>query len=458
MSQVISTTNLGVATLRSGAARWVGAVCLALLAATLYHWLGNPRVIVEANPQVLLTTPRGITLQLRTVSGPRSDTVSRQLVYANALGMTLYLLDPGVRPKPAVCTGDCAAQWTPAIAPPEASPGRDWSLKINADGTRQWTFRGAALYRFAGDKQIGDTKGDGVDGRHAAVFQPGAGMQLPDAVNAEENADANGVVLVDSRGMTLYVRDSDATPSLRSCENRDDCAPHFAPLMAPEVAIPTGDFSTTARDDGITQWAYRGGSLYTFDGDRRPGDANGIWANAGFRAALITNHFMPANVMIHPSVELGTILATTSGLTLYIRDRPMLNSNHIFRESRGAPELGRALGTASCDEDCTKTWLPLIAPADALPTGYWDIATRSDGRRQWVYKGYALYTYSLDQPGDTRGNDHYDLVQISDGSRAASDSRKPIDEGAAAAVAAFVPYGPTDGIGPGVMNWHAVVP
>jgi len=36
-------------------------------------------------------------------------------------------------------------------------------------------------------------------------------------------------------------------------------------------------------------------------------------------------------------------------------------------------------------------------PADALPSGFWTIATRDDGARQWAYQGYPVYTNANDK-------------------------------------------------------------
>jgi hypothetical protein len=83
--------------------------------------------------------------------------------------------------------------------------------------------------------------------------------------------------------------------------------------------------------------------------------------------------------------------------------------------SRGNPMVGHILGTASCDADCTKTWRPLVAAADAQPSGYWEVATRADGTRQWTYRGYAVYTYANDQkPGDMRGVDELQVMGPTD--------------------------------------------
>ncbi len=50
--------------------------------------------------------------------------------------------------------------------------------------------------------------------------------------------------------------------------------------------------------------------------------------------------------------------------------------------------------------------IPFLAPTNAQPRGFWSVAKRSDGGRQWVYEGYALWTYDGDRkPGDMNGND-----------------------------------------------------
>jgi hypothetical protein len=80
---------------------------------------------------------------------------------------------------------------------------------------------------------------------------------------------------------------------------------------------------------------------------------------------------------------------------------------------------------------------------------------RPEGTRQWVYRGYALYTYAGDGPGETRGNDIYELGRV--GERTASSV---LPAAATAAPAQAVPVDPATatGAGVGAMFWHAVVP
>jgi predicted lipoprotein with Yx(FWY)xxD motif len=443
--------------MKPGATLWVGAVGAALLAAMVTHWLPHRESVADANtPAAPLATPPGITLQLRTVAGRARRAANLPPVYADTDGMTLYSSDEDARLGKPSCSDECAAQWPPAVAAQGASAVGDWSLAARADGTRQWAYRGAPLYKSARDTAVGDAKGDGTPGWHVAVFRPEAGVTLPDAILVREIPDAAGAGLVDSSGMTLYVFDGDAAHSAPSCAGGADCPRHWAPLEAPQIANAQGDFSVIAQDDGITQWAYRHRPLYRYDGDQRAGEANGIGTDARFRVALIVRYFMPADAMIRRTAELGAILTTASGATLYERDRPASDEIHIFRESHGPPALGRSFGTAACDEHCARGRPPFAAPAGALPCGYWDIAGRADGRRQWVYKGYVLYTYASEGPGEIRGNGIYDLAQVSDdtGEGDGATPRAPV-----AGADPFVPAGgDVAGIGVGALFWHAVVP
>jgi predicted lipoprotein with Yx(FWY)xxD motif len=241
--------------------------------------------------------------------------------------------------------------------------------------------------------------------------------------------------------LPLYAFDGGAA---YPCCGGDDCARLWHPLEAPAIGNAVGNFSVIARDDGMTQWMYRGKPLYTFAADRGPGDVKGSGADSRFRVALVTRYFMPTAATIRRTLELGDILATRSGATLYQRDRVTMEELHQFRTDHGAPALGRWFGTATCDENCTKDWPPFGAPSDALPGGYWDIATRAGGARQWVYKGFALYTHAADKPGDTGGNGIYDLQQI-DGAETSVDPNGSIRAAA-------------PGAGVGAMFWHAVVP
>src|SRR5580698_8842020 len=105
---------------------------------------------------------------------------------------------------------------------------------------------------------------------------------------------------------------------------------------------------------------------------------------------------MPASVSIQRTAGQGNVLATRQGMTLYRRDGYILQSGGGHSLRRGQPPrpaVGRDIGTnARCDGACAQVWHPFTAPADAKPQGFWSVAVRDDGARQWVYQGYALWT------------------------------------------------------------------
>lgn len=86
-----------------------------------------------------------------------------------------------------------------------------------------------------------------------------------------------GDVLVDAEGMTVYLFTPDkGTES--TCEG--ECEAIWPPVIA-EGKPTAGEgatsaaLGTTKRKDGTTQVTYEGHPLYTFSGDKAPGEANG---------------------------------------------------------------------------------------------------------------------------------------------------------------------------------------
>ena len=97
---------------------------------------------------------------------------------------------------------------------------------------------------------------------------------------ATTGESAKGPTLVDAKGMTLYTFDKDAGGK-SMCNGR--CAENWPPLTAASGSAASGDWTTVTRDDGTTQWAYKGKPLYTWTKDTKPGDIagdgflNGAW-------------------------------------------------------------------------------------------------------------------------------------------------------------------------------------
>jgi predicted lipoprotein with Yx(FWY)xxD motif len=334
--------------------------------------------------------------------------------FADARGMTLYTYDGDATPGKSSCAGDCAKSWQPLAAPPDAKAAGDWSPIVRDDGVRQWAYRGKPLYLSAGDAQPGDAAGNGADGLWHVARAVADDIATPASVALRPVANALGDVFVDYRGMTLYVFDGDA-PGSPACV--DSCLKSWTPLAAGALARPSGDWSIAVRADGSRQWSYDGRPLYSYAGDAKPGDAKGAIADPRWRPAALRRYFVPPEV--RPRINGRTmVLATADGMTLYARDkfRFSFGGYSVNDGPPATPAIGRAIGAAGCARDCVKTWTPLAAPPDAQPSGFWSIALRDDGARQWAYQGYPVYTNANDRkPGDMLGRDVFDLT---DGSNA----------------------------------------
>ncbi len=390
-----------------------------------------------------LAMPLGITIQPTGLAqgysmNKKSATKlpRAKIVYADTDGMTLYYSDMDL-PGESGCIDECAKTWSPAAVSASALPVADWSVIVRDDGTRQWAHKKRPLYTFSQDVDIGSVggnsprrfgRGPGVglrgstnasipkdkpmpEGWHAATMYPVIDAVLPGGIKIHEVEDAMALVLVDEKtGKSLYAFNGDAKEAMEACATAA-CRSRWSPLVAPRIAFPQGDFGVNVRDDGITQWTYKGRALFTYGGDFVFRDAFGVGVDENWELAAYRRYYVPSNVTTQNNPKLGKILATADGKTLYRRN------SHIFQSGSGhglrrgdpiRPAIGRDLGTdPRCIVECNK-WHPFLAPADAEPWSDWSVATRTDGSKQWVQRGYALWTYDGDEaPGEINGNDSY---------------------------------------------------
>jgi predicted lipoprotein with Yx(FWY)xxD motif len=68
------------------------------------------------------------------------------------------------------CVDECLKKWEPIAAPDDAQPSGLWQIYTRADGTRQWAYKGAALYTYSADKNLGDNYGNNL---HEIVYGNG---------------------------------------------------------------------------------------------------------------------------------------------------------------------------------------------------------------------------------------------------------------------------------------------
>ena len=105
--------------------------------------------------------------------------------------------------------------------------------------------------------------------RYAALFIASALAAV--AAHANPTQMSNGV-MAGKDGKTLYTFDKDAAGK-SNCNG--GCATAWPPFVVANPALAGGDFTIVKRDDGVSQWAYKGKPLYFFAGDAKAGDVNG---------------------------------------------------------------------------------------------------------------------------------------------------------------------------------------
>lgn len=182
--------------------------------------------------------------------------------------------------------------WQPLSASALAQPVGDFSIVTRKqDGTLQWAYRDEGLYTYAGDYAAGEVTGlfSGEDHVQVALvyrnFQP-AGIEIHHDVG-------RAPLMTTAQGQTLYyvarfyplyggretragygITYNDAkSQGTEGCEG--DCTQTWKPLLAAATDQSRGFWEIVNRADGSRQWVFQGSPVYTFIGDKHPGDITG---------------------------------------------------------------------------------------------------------------------------------------------------------------------------------------
>lgn len=209
-------------------------------------------------------------------------------------GFTLYRFDKdSAKPPKSNCDGDCAKTWPPMLAEGDVQlEGVDQALVgevTRADGRKQVTVGGWALYRYAKDAKAGETKGQGVGSTWYAANAKGgkAGQAAKQEAPAEQkdgatklvatDVDGIGPAIVDQEGFTLYMFTKDKKNKQPTCNG--DCAKTWPPVLADgDVQLEGIDpklLGKVKRADGTTQVTVGGWAVYRYAKDANAGEANG---------------------------------------------------------------------------------------------------------------------------------------------------------------------------------------
>jgi predicted lipoprotein with Yx(FWY)xxD motif len=110
-----------------------------------------------------------------------------------------------------------------------------------------------------------------------ATMPPDAAM-IPDSAKVMVADSSLGKILVDEKGMVLYMYTKDSSDGTSVCY--DKCAIAWPPLLTKNKATASDGaqdslLGTTTRKDGTMQVTYKNMPLYYYQKDQKPGDTTG---------------------------------------------------------------------------------------------------------------------------------------------------------------------------------------
>jgi predicted lipoprotein with Yx(FWY)xxD motif len=247
-----------------------------------------------------------------------------------ASNASVYIWDKDGADKSA-CYGTCTDLWSPVIAPESAQSRGEWSVFERSPGVKQWAFRKKPLYTYVLDPagHPASFEGSDVPGWHNVFTQ--RVPEPPKGFFTIQDAPA-GQVLADAKGHTIYVYNcNDDAIDQFACDHPDmpqayrfavcgagdpaKCMRTFPYVLAPRGAKSgsqiwtaidldprTGHKAVPGQPDALHVWAYRDRPVFTFVGDKAPGDMYGdSWgefqgARNGFKAFTVRDdYFSNAN-------------------------------------------------------------------------------------------------------------------------------------------------------------------
>ncbi|MGV9787351.1 SCO0930 family lipoprotein [Streptomyces sp. NPDC003435] len=231
----------------------------------------------QASASPTLAAPAG---KLTVATNPQLGNV-----LTDGSGLTLYRFDKDTAEPPKTnCDGDCATTWPPVPADDaNAGAGIDKAMLgevTRADGTKQLTIGGWPAYRYAKDLNSGDVNGQGVGGKWFALAPNGKKASLSTLPGLSVRKDPKlGDIVVDKNGRTVYrfLKDKAWPKSVSACVGA--CLekwPAVAPVSADDTqGVKKKGLMPFTRPDGVKQMSVNCWPIYTFSGDKIPGDTNG---------------------------------------------------------------------------------------------------------------------------------------------------------------------------------------
>ena len=203
-----------------------------------------------------------------------------------------------------------------------------------------------------------------------------------------------GMVLANGSGLTLYYFSADK-PGSGTSVCTGGCAGAWPPLAAP-VKAPAGvhlpgPLGVITRPGGVRQVTLNGFPVYTYVGDKAPGQVTGDGKEGAWHVIKL-GASQPVKALKVAHTPAGTVLASSRGLTLYTY-------------SADKPHSGKSACTGVCATAWPSLAAPVKAPAGVHLPGKLGVITRPNGVKQVTLNGYPLYFYVGDKsPGQAAGN------------------------------------------------------
>ena len=244
----------------------------------------NGMHLARVTPKSWIKTPFSIGVaEYRLAPG---QLLAVNMSAANTLGQPLYAFSGTPQQEQAL-----PEMFTPLYASALSLPVGDFTIRERDDATRQWVYRGGALYSCSCDVSTGDLNGEGA----SPALKPAVVLRYPTPSQVAIKKDVLSVGrMVEARtGMTLYYRDRaleqyvpdnsrppngtmdpgvGAQLGLKHCDAK--CEKEWRPFLAPANAEPQGYWSIYDRPDRKRQWAYKNSAVYIHTTEQ-PGSLDG---------------------------------------------------------------------------------------------------------------------------------------------------------------------------------------
>lgn len=138
---------------------------------------------------VLLTLVSAVAANAATTPTIKTHHGKLGTFVVDAKGMTLYLFEKDKNGKSA-CSGACAKVWSPLTVKGKPTAGKGLKSSLlktikRSGGVKQVSYGGHPLYRYAGDKKAGQTKGQGSTAFGAEWYVVGTNGKKIDSDNTD---------------------------------------------------------------------------------------------------------------------------------------------------------------------------------------------------------------------------------------------------------------------------------